>query len=276
MAKRFKRVWRADRRAMASSCEHSAKLRLTGVRLWKDIDDTGSPFEIRPRDSVDTRARSSTARDSQMFHLANITVAPDRGGGDGDRHPQHGVGVEQGAARQFGAAFGGAGVCRCRDGRMTAEQFERLKAELESSYQGAKHAGRPLLLEGGLDWKPLSLSPKDMDLRGDFQWSHRGEARRGARDRSRSGCAAVDAEHRFAMMLFGIPGDNTYSNYQEAQRAFWRGTVLPLVWRTAKAISAWLAPAWETSLEFKPDLDEVAALTGEREQLWARLNAASF
>ena len=50
------------------------------------------------------------------------------------------------------------------DGRMTADQFERLKAELESSYQGAKHAGRPLLLEGGLDWKALSLSPKDMDF----------------------------------------------------------------------------------------------------------------
>ena len=25
-------------------------------------------------------------------------------------------------------------------------------------------AGRPMLLEGGLDWKPLSLSPKDMDF----------------------------------------------------------------------------------------------------------------
>jgi phage portal protein BeeE len=42
-------------------------------------------------------------------------------------------------------------------------------------------------------------------------------------------------------MLLGIPGDNTYANYQEAQRAFWRGTVLPLVSRMAKAFSAWLA-----------------------------------
>ena len=25
-------------------------------------------------------------------------------------------------------------------------------------------------------------------------------------------------------MLLAIPGDNTYSNYQEAQRAFWRQT----------------------------------------------------
>ncbi len=29
-------------------------------------------------------------------------------------------------------------------------------------------------------------------------------------------------------MLLGIPGDNTYSNYQEANRVFWRATVLPL------------------------------------------------
>ncbi len=41
-------------------------------------------------------------------------------------------------------------------------------------------------------------------------------------------------------MLLGIPGDNTYSNYQEAQRAFWRGTVLPLIARMTKAFSGWL------------------------------------
>lgn len=44
------------------------------------------------------------------------------------------------------------------------------------------------------------------------------------------------------MMLLGIPGDNTYSNYQEASRAFWRQTVLPLVNRTARAFSTWLSP----------------------------------
>jgi phage portal protein BeeE len=41
---------------------------------------------------------------------------------------------------------------------LAEEQFERLKAELEQSFQGALNAGRPLLLEGGLDWRPLSLS----------------------------------------------------------------------------------------------------------------------
>jgi HK97 family phage portal protein len=179
----------------------------------------------------------------------------------------------------------GALVYSGGSGRMTAEQFERLKAELETTYQGAKHAGRPLLLEGGLDWKALSLSPKDMDFI---------EAKRAA---AREIALALGVPP----MLLGIPGDNTYSNYAEAQRAFWRGTVLPLVNRTAKALSTWLAPgygpdgrvfltpgdsaprsrppgvagSWDV-LEFRPDLDQVEGLSGEREALWARLNATSF
>ena len=77
-------------------------------------------------------------------------------------------------------------------------------------------------------------------------------------------------------MLLGIPGDNTYSNYQEATRSFWRQTVLPLVNRTTKAFSAWLAPAYGGGLELRPDLDQVEALASEREALWKRLEQASF
>jgi phage portal protein BeeE len=71
-------------------------------------------------------------------------------------------------------------------------------------------------------------------------------------------------------MLLGIPGDNTYANYAEANRTFWRQTVLPLVTRTAKAFSAWLAPAFggDGKLELRPDLDAVEALSTEREALW--------
>ena len=159
------------------------------------------------------------------------------------------------SARPSGALVYGNGA-----GRLTAEQFDRLKSELEANFQGAKHAGRPLLLEGGLDWKPLSLSPRDMDFI---------EAKNAA---AREIALAIGVPP----MLLGIPGDNTYSNYQEATRAFWRQTVLPLVNRTAQALSGWLGPAFGGGLELKPDLDGVAALVPEREALWARLNAASF
>jgi phage portal protein BeeE len=87
-------------------------------------------------------------------------------------------------------------------------------------------------------------------------------------------------------MLLGIPGDNTYSNYAEANRTFWRQTVLPLVNRTAKALSAWLAPAFAgadatgvpsaTRLELRPDLDAVEALSTEREALWERVRKSDF
>jgi HK97 family phage portal protein len=51
------------------------------------------------------------------------------------------------------------------DGLVLADQqFARLKKELDDQYQGTANAGRPMLLEGGLDWKPMSLSPKDMDF----------------------------------------------------------------------------------------------------------------
>ncbi len=159
------------------------------------------------------------------------------------------------SARPSGALVYGAG-----NGQMTAEQFARLKAELETSFEGARNAGRPLLLEGGLDWKPLSMSPKDMDFI---------EAKNSA---AREIALALGVPP----MLLGIPGDNTYSNYREASRALWRQTVLPLVNRTAKAFSAWLEPAYGGLIELRPDLDAIEALSSEREALWSRLEAASF
>lgn len=145
-------------------------------------------------------------------------------------------------------------------GHLTGEQFDRLKAELETSFQGARNAGRPLLLEGGLDWKAMSLTPRDMDFL---------EARNAA---AREIALALGVPP----MLLGIPGDNTYANYQEANRNFWRQTVLPLVNRTAKSLSVWLEPAWGEQLELKPDLDAIEGLSAEREALWARLERSSF
>jgi HK97 family phage portal protein len=144
-------------------------------------------------------------------------------------------------------------------GNLSADQYERLKAELEAGYAGAVNAGRPLLLEGGLDWKSMGLSPKDMDFI---------EAKNGA---------ARDIALAFGVppMLIGIPGDNTYANYQEANRAFYRLTVLPLIARTAASFSGWLADTYE-GLRLEPDLDGVAGLAAERDALWARVGAAAF
>ncbi len=146
-------------------------------------------------------------------------------------------------------------------GNLSPDQFDRLKSELETGYSGAARAGRPLLLEGGLDWKAMALTPKDMDFI---------EARNGA---------ARDIALAFGVppMLLGIPGDVTYSNYAEANRALYRLTVLPLVKRITGALGAWLgAHLGEPSLTLSIDLDAVEGLSAEREALWSRVAAADF
>ncbi|MEQ1950722.1 phage portal protein [Mesorhizobium sp. CN2-181] len=145
-------------------------------------------------------------------------------------------------------------------GNLAPDQYDRLKAQMEERYTGASGAGRPLLLEGGLDWKAMGLSPKDMDFI---------EAKNSA---SRDIALAFGVPP----MLLGIPGDNTYANYQEANRAFYRMTVLPLVARTARELSAWLAPVFGDGLRLWYDADQVDGLATEREALWARVSAAPF
>ncbi|WP_404290791.1 phage portal protein [Microvirga sp. RSM25] len=157
------------------------------------------------------------------------------------------------AARPSGALVVGGAT-------LTDAQFDRLKGELEVNYQGAGNAGRPLLLEGGLDWRPLSLSPKDMD----FVESKAAAARE------------IALAFGVPPLLLGLPGDSTHANYAEANRAFYRQTVIPLVKRTAESLSHWLAPAFGETLRLEPDLDAIEALADERESLWRRVTAAAF
>ena len=77
-------------------------------------------------------------------------------------------------------------------------------------------------------------------------------------------------------MLLGIPGDNTYSNYAEANRTFWRQTVLPLVNRTSSALTNWLDETYGEGIVLKPDLNNVEALASEREARWQRIAKADF
>ena len=145
-------------------------------------------------------------------------------------------------------------------GALGNEQYSRLVDELETHHTGARNAGRPMLLEGGLDWKPMGFSPADME----FQKTKESAARE------------IALAFGVPPMLLGLPGDNTYANYQEANRAFFRLTVLPLVAKVSAGISGWLSLWYGGALELKPDLDNVSALSSEREALWKRISDAEF
>ncbi|MEM7499085.1 MAG: phage portal protein [Pseudomonadota bacterium] len=160
------------------------------------------------------------------------------------------------AARPSGAIVFGA-----KDGAsMGEEQFRRLKDELDSNHSGAMNAGRPMLLEGGLDWKPMSHSPREMDF---LETKHAA---------AREIALAVGVPP----MLLGLPGDNTYSNYQEAHRAFFRLTVLPVLRKISSAMAGWLSTNAGIEIALEPDLDRVPALSEERDALWRRVGEADF
>ena len=156
----------------------------------------------------------------------------------------------------------GAIIYKGADGQssLSPDQYDRLEAEIEANHQGAKNAGRPMLLEGGLDWKPMGFSPSDME----FQKTKESAARE------------IAIAFGVPPMLLGIPGDATYANYQEANRAFYRLTVLPLVAKVTAAISHWISGFTGEAVELRPDLDQVPALAVERDQQWARVGAADF
>ncbi|PIE14592.1 MAG: phage portal protein [Rhodobacterales bacterium] len=145
-------------------------------------------------------------------------------------------------------------------GTLSSDQYDRLVNEMESHHQGARNAGRPMLLEGGLDWKPMGFSPSDME----FQKTKEAAARE------------IALAFGVPPMLLGINGDATYSNYQEANRAFYRLTVLPLATRVAASVADWLSGFAGEALDLKPDLDQVPALSAERDAQWSRVAGASF
>lgn len=166
-------------------------------------------------------------------------------------------GLLDNAARPSGAI-----VYRGADGsgQLSADQYDRLLDEMASHHQGAANAGRPMLLEGGLDWKPMGFSPSDME----FQKTKEAAARE------------IATAFGVPPMMLGIPGEATYANYQEANRAFYRLTVLPLVAKVAGALGDWLSGLAGEAVELRPDLDGVPALAAEREAQWRRVSEAAF
>jgi len=164
----------------------------------------------------------------------------------------------QNAARPSGAL-----VVKGEEGgamRLSEDQFHRLRNQIDEQFSGEANAGRPLLLEGGLEWQEMSLSPKEMDY---VEAKH---------------SAARDIALAFGVppQLLGIPGDNTYANLAEARLALWEQTILPLLNGYSEALNGWLLPYYAGTLKLEADLGSISALTLRQEKLWERLEKATF
>src|SRR4029078_11328220 len=138
----------------------------------------------------------------------------------------------------------GALVYEPADGSvLSADQHARLRDEPAAEFSGQSNAGRPLLLEGGLKWQALSLTPADMD----FVALKEGAAR--------------DIALAFGVppVLVGLRGNATYANGREAGRALYRQTILPMAGRILGGLSAMLSD-WMGPVKLAVDTDQISEL----------------
>lgn len=143
---------------------------------------------------------------------------------------------------------------------LTAEQRQALKAELEAFFSGAINAGRPMVLEGGLDWKEMALSPKDMDWLAGKDMSAR----------------EIALAFNIPPQLIGLEGSLTFSNFEQARLALYDDAVLPLLTHFRDEMNNWLCPQFGDDLTLDFNLDAVEALAARREKQWNRIVAADF
>ena len=146
------------------------------------------------------------------------------------------------------------------EGTLTEEQFGRLTSELDSR-SGASSAGRPWVLEGNLEWKQISLSPKDMEFINNKQ------------------VTAIDI-----CQAFGVPpemiglGQKTFNNYKEARKSFYQETVLPIMDVIQSEFNSWLIPMFDKNktLMLKYDKDDIEALQIDRKEKFDMVNSATY
>ena len=153
-----------------------------------------------------------------------------------------------------------SGALVSKNGKLSDEQYLRLKEEMDVKYSSYNNAGRPLLLENGLEWQEMGLSPKDMD------WMEGKNS------------AARDVALAFGVpaQLLGIPGDATYANMQEARLSLWEQTILPIADELTAHLNRWLVPRYGDNLTLKYDKENIEPLRFKREAQRQSLETISF
>lgn len=144
------------------------------------------------------------------------------------------------------------------DVRLGDDERARILAQLEQRYTGGVNGGRTMLLEGGLEWVEMGLSPSDLQV---IETMH-------AAARNISLALGVPPQ------MIGIPGDSTYSNFQEARISFYEETVLPLLHLITQEHNDWLGRSFDGQ-QLTPDLEQVPALVDKKRQLWEMADAST-
>jgi HK97 family phage portal protein len=138
---------------------------------------------------------------------------------------------------------------------ITPDEWNELRAEVREQAQGSDNAHNPWVLGYGMDWKPMSLTPVEMDFL---------ESRKNNR-------TEILAVYGMPPPMAGIYDEATYNNVHTARLIWWLETIIPFLQDVKVALEFGLAKRFGTDFIIDYDLSNVDAL----EQLrLARIDSA--
>lgn len=136
--------------------------------------------------------------------------------------------------------------------------YKRMEKAIVDNWVGAKNAGMPLYLEGGLEWIQLSLTPMELDFLDSMKFTR----------------VQLCSLYGVAPELVGDPDHKTFNSFPEARRSTYQDAVLPLLDRIRDSYNNQLVPFYGDGLFLDYDRDQIEALQEDRNQVWARVKGA--
>lgn len=235
-------AWRPDRTAVVPDREGIRALRYTVNGLEKDLD-----YQYALHHKM-------FSADNDYYGLSPLEVA--RISVDMDNTTQD---WNTSLLQNSGAP---SGILVAPDERKLSDaEYKRLSRAVRRMFSGIRNVGKPQLLEGGVKWEQLGLSPKDMDFI---------SSRRMTREE-------ICAIFRTPPQIVGIQDNSTYANYQEARGAFYTDSVLPTLDRLIAVYNQKLIPLFkEEGLFLGYDRDQIEALQENADQKFSRVKDAYY
>lgn len=146
------------------------------------------------------------------------------------------------------------------DETLNDPEFKQLQNRMDAKHKGSSNAGRWMLLEGGLKWEQIALSPKDMDWLNGKNVS--------AQD--------IAGAYGVPLQVIPLPGSQTFANYEQARAALYEDTALPLVDSLVDELNRWLSWHYGDDVRISYDVDSIEALEVRRKERWAAIQLASW
>lgn len=142
------------------------------------------------------------------------------------------------------------------DKEFSQEQFDRTQGQLREKFTGSQNAGLPMILEGGMTWMKLSLTPAELDWLG------------GDERTTRKICSAFGVPPELVGVM--AKGGMNDSNFIQARKKLYLEKILPLMDFIRDDLNNWLTPLFDDGLHLDYDRDDIEAIQEDRDIIWTR------